>query len=60
MAQTASHRLGHVNPHWPVRLWVLSLPTPLRLLLTAQLKLMTLLLEAVHHVITRDVLGQAG
>ena len=30
MSQTASHPVGHVIPHVPVRQWVLSLPIPLR------------------------------
>ena len=34
--QTAEHLVDHAIPHMPVRQWVLSLPTPLRLLLAAQ------------------------
>ena len=37
-----------------------SLPIPLRLLLAAQPKLVTPLLQVVHRVITRHLLGQAG
>ena len=44
----------------PVRQWVLSLPIPLRLLLAAQPKLVTPVLQVVHCVITRHLLGQAG
>ncbi len=44
----------------PVRQWVLSLPIPLRLLLAAQPKLVTPVLQLVHRVITRHLLGQAG
>ncbi|MBE0547975.1 MAG: transposase, partial [Rubrivivax sp.] len=44
----------------PVRQWVLSLPIPLRLLLAAQPKLLTPVLQVVHRVITRFLLGQAG
>jgi hypothetical protein len=44
----------------PVRQWVLSLPIPLRLLLAAQPKLVTPVLQVVHRVITRHLLGQAG
>ena len=48
----------------PVRQWVLigvmRLPIPLRLLLAAQLKLMTAVLRVVHRVITSHLLGQAG
>jgi hypothetical protein len=41
MAQTAAHLVDHVIPRVPVRQWVLSLPIPLRLLLAAQPKLVT-------------------
>ena len=47
-------------PHVPVRQWVLALPIPLRLLLAAQPKLVTPVLQVVHRVITRHLLGQAG
>ena len=47
-------------PHVPVRQWVLSLPIPLRLLLTSQPQLLTPVLQVVHRVITRHLLGQAG
>ena len=60
MAQTAAHLVDHVIPHVPVRQWVLSLPIPLRLLLAAQPKLVTPVLQVVHRVITRHLLGQAG
>ena len=60
MAQTAAHLVDHVIPHVPVRQWVLSLPIPLRLLLAAQPKLVTLVLQVVHRVITRHLLGQVG
>ena len=59
-AQTAAHLVDHVIPHVPVRQWVLSLPIPLRLLLAAQPKLVTLVLQVVHRVITLHLLGQAG
>jgi len=39
---------------------VLSLPIPLRLLLAAQPKPVTPVLQVVHRVITRHLLGQAG
>ena len=45
MAPTAAHLLDHVIPHVPVRQWVLSLPIPLRLLLAAQPKLLTPVLQ---------------
>ena len=60
MAQTSAHLVDHVIPHAPVRQWVLSLPIPLRLLLAAQPKLVTPVLQVVHRVITRHLLGQAG
>ena len=47
-------------PRVPVRQWVLSLPIPLRLLLAAQPKLVTLVLQVVHRVIARFLLKQAG
>jgi len=64
MAQTAAHLLDHVIPRVPVRQWVrvyqARLPIPLRLLLAAQPKLVTPVLQVVHRVITRHLLGQAG
>ncbi|MGL6111991.1 MAG: transposase zinc-binding domain-containing protein [Rubrivivax sp.] len=59
MAQTAAHLVDHVIPHVPVRQWVLSLPIPLRLLLAARPKLVTPVLQVVHRVITRYLLGPA-
>ena len=58
----------HVIPHVPVRQWVLiwvmrqpmPMPMPLRLLLATQPKLVTPVLQVVHRVITRHLLGQAG
>ena len=52
--------VDHVIPRVPVRQWVLSLPILLRLLLAAQPKLVTPVLQVVHRVITRHLLGQAG
>ncbi len=60
MTQTAAHLVDHVIPHVPVRQWVLSLPIPLRRLLATQPKLVTPVLQVVHRVITRHLLGQAG
>ena len=51
---------GPRHPHVPVRQWVLSLPIPLRLLLAAQPKLLTPVLQVVHRAITRFLLKQAG
>jgi hypothetical protein len=44
----------------PVRQWVLSLPIPLRLLLAAQPGLVAPVLQVVHCVIRRHLLGPAG
>ena len=64
MAQTAAHLADHVILHIPVRQWVwclpFRLPIPLRLLLAAQPKLVTPVLQVVHRVITRFLLDQAG
>ena len=60
MTQTAAHLVDHVIPHVPVCQWVLSLPIPLRLLLAAQPKLVTPVLQVVHRAITRFLLDQAG
>jgi ribosomal protein S27E len=60
MAETAAHLVEHVIPRVPVRQWMLSLPIPLRLLLAAQPKLVTPVLQVVQRVITRHLLGQAG
>ncbi len=64
MAQTAAHLFDHVIPRVLVRQWVrvskVRLPIPLRLLLAAQPKLVTLVLQVVHRVITRFLLDQAG
>ena len=60
IAQTAVQLTHHVIQHVPVRQWVLSLPIPLRLLLAAQPKLVTPVLQAVHRVITGQLLGQSG
>ena len=47
-------------PHVPVRQWVPSLPIPLRRLLAGQPKRVTPVLQAVHRVIARFLLDQAG
>ena len=60
MSQTAAHRVDHVIPHVPVRQWVLSLPIPLRVLLAAQPERVTSVLQVVHRVVTRHLLGRAG
>jgi hypothetical protein len=60
MAQKAAQLVEHVIPHVPVRQWVLSLPMPLRLRLAAQPKLVMPVLQVVHRMNSRHLLGQAG
>ena len=60
MAQTAASLVDHVIPHVPVRQWVLALPIPLRLLLASRPELLTPVLEVVHRVLTRFLLGRCG
>ena len=60
IAQTAAHLVDYVIPRMPVRQWVLPPPIPLRLLLAAQPKLVTPVLQVVRRVIKRHLLGQAG
>ena len=64
MSQTAAHLVDHVIPHVPVRqwvlIWVMRLPIPLRLLLTAQPELVTPVLQVVQRVVTRHLLDRAG
>jgi len=63
MAQTAAHLVDHVIPRVPVRQWVracqVRLPIPLRLLLAAQPKLVTPMLQVAHRAFTRFLLDQA-
>ena len=63
MAQTAAHLVDHVIPRVPVRQWVracqVRLPIPLRLLLAAQPKLVTPMLQVAHRAFTRILLDQA-
>jgi hypothetical protein len=61
MAQTAAQLVYQRHlPYVPVRQWVLSSPIPLRLLLAAQPKQVTPVLQVVHRMITRYLLKQAG
>jgi hypothetical protein len=59
VAQTAAHLVDHVIPRVHVRHWVLALPIPLRLLLAAQPKRVTPVLQAVYRVVMRHLLVQA-
>lgn len=52
--------MDHVIPHIPVRQWVLPLPIPLRVLLTAQPALVTSVLQVVQRVVTRHLLVAGG
>jgi hypothetical protein len=60
MSQTAAHLVDHVIAHVPVRLWVLSLPIPLRGLLAAQPELVTAVLQVVRRAIARHLLDAGG
>ncbi len=60
MAQTAAHLVDHVIPHVPVRQWVLSMPIPLRLLLAAQPKLVTPVLQVFQRVVRGHLLNGVG
>ena len=60
MAQSAAHLVDQVIPRVPVRQWVLSVPTPLRILFAAHAELLTPVLRVIHRVITRFLLKQAG
>jgi hypothetical protein len=52
MTQTAAHLVDEILPDVPIRQWVLSLPIPLRVLLAAQPKLLTPVLDVVQRAIT--------
>ena len=60
MSQTAAHLVDHVIPHVPVRQWVLSMPIPLRLLLAAQPKLVTPVLQVFQRVVRGHLLNGVG
>ena len=51
--------MDQVIPAVPVRQWVLSLPIPLRLLLAAQPRLITVVLQVVQRVIARFLAKQS-
>ena len=64
MAQTVAHLVDQVITRVPVRQWVrvcqVRLPIPLLLLLAAQPKPVTPVLQVVYRAITRFMLDQAG
>ena len=63
MAQTAAHLVDQVITRVPVRQWVrdcqVRLPIPLLLLLAAQPKPVTPVLQVVHRAITRFILNSS-
>jgi hypothetical protein len=60
MTQTAAHLVDEILPDVPIRQWVLSLPIPLRVLLAAQPKLLTPVLEVVQRVIAAHLAKKSG
>jgi len=60
MSQTAARLVDHVIAHVPVRQWVLTLPIPLRVLLSAQPELVIQVLQVVQRVVTRHLPDRAG
>jgi len=59
MSQAAVQLVDHVIPHVPVRQWVLSLPTPLRVLMAAPPELVTPVMQVVKPVLTCHLLDSA-
>lgn len=59
MSQTAAHFVDHVNPHVPVRQWVLCLPIPLCVLLATQPERVTPVRQVVQRVVTQCLLAGA-
>jgi hypothetical protein len=57
LAQTAPNLVDQVIPPVTVLQWAPSLPIRLRMLPATQLKLVTRVLQLVHRVLTRNVLG---
>jgi hypothetical protein len=60
MTQTAAHRVDEILPDVPIRQWVLSLPIPSRVLLAAQPKLLTPVLDVVQRAITGHLAKKSG
>lgn len=60
MAQTAAHLVDEIFPDVPNRQWVLSLPIPLRVLLAAQPRLLTPVLEVVQRAIAGYLAKKSG
>ena len=56
----SAHLGNHVTPNVPVRQWLLSMPTTLRLLRAAQPGLITPVLQVVQRVLSGHLLGAAG
>ncbi|NRB36978.1 MAG: transposase zinc-binding domain-containing protein [Pseudomonadales bacterium] len=59
MAQTAALLSDHIFPHQPVRQWVLSLPFPLRFLLSAKPELITPVLKTMVRAISSALIKKA-
>ena len=60
MAETAAHLDDNVIPRQPVRQWVISFPTPLRILLASQPQLLSPVLQVIHRTISSFLIKQAG
>jgi len=60
MARSAALLVDEVIPLVPVRQWVLSFPTGVRILFAARPHLLTPVLRIVHRLIAGFVLRQAG
>jgi hypothetical protein len=58
MSRTTAHLFDPVISHEPVWRWVLPLPIPWCLLLAKQPKLLPTVLQVVHRVIARFLLGR--
>jgi hypothetical protein len=59
IAESAAH-LVDLIPQVPVRQWVVSFPTPLRVLFAAHPELLTPVLQVVHRVIATLLIKQSG
>lgn len=60
MAESAALLVDDVLHGYPVRQWVLSLPTPLRLLLARYPKELSKALQIIHRAISTDIIHRSG
>ena len=60
MAESAKLLVDDVLNGYPVRQWVLSLPIPLRLLLTRYPKHLSNIMQIIHRAIATDIIHRAG